>query len=142
MKHCKKCDVIKELSEFNNKSGTPDGKQYQCRACERINHQLHYAKTKATYVANAYRSRQLRIEKFRQWKATHACMLCGENEIVCIDFHHLDPEHKDHKISTLSRDGLTPKLLIEVKKCIPVCSNCHRKIHKYGYDVDNNRIMY
>lgn len=58
----------------------------------------------------------------------HKCHCCGlVDEPYIYDFHHIDPSQKDFQISganTRSRE----KYLDEAKKCIMVCSNCHRKI--------------
>lgn len=48
---------------------------------------------------------------------------------VCYDFHHLNPDEKDFTIGEnmlLAKD----KIMNEVKKCILLCSNCHRLTHK------------
>jgi predicted HNH restriction endonuclease len=44
-----------------------------------------------------------------------------------LDFHHI--KDKREGIATLSRKGSLRLLKEELKKCIPVCSNCHREIH-------------
>lgn len=58
------------------------------------------------------------------------CIVCGESEPVCIDFHHIDPSTKDFTISKHTSSGKN-KLLIEIQKCVCLCANCHRKLH-YG----------
>lgn len=55
------------------------------------------------------------------------CIYCGETELMCLDFHHRDPEQKEFGIS---RGVLRGKdLLKEIAKCDVVCANCHRKLH-------------
>lgn len=56
------------------------------------------------------------------------CLICGETEAVCLDFHHKDPTEKDFTISQ-HRNKSKENLLKEIEKCVCVCSNCHRKIH-------------
>jgi len=54
------------------------------------------------------------------------CVKCGYDKCVAsLDFHHVNPEEKD---PTPFFDSLN-KGLKEIKKCILVCSNCHREIH-------------
>lgn len=66
---------------------------------------------------------------FRNWRA-HGCILCGERERCCIDAHHLDPHDKDLSISRMIRNRAPfERILTELTKCVPVCANCHRKIH-------------
>lgn len=63
-------------------------------------------------------------------KATLACVVCGENEPVCMDFHHLDPTKKEFNISYMFSRGLSlESVLKEIEKCVVLCSNCHRKYH-------------
>lgn len=58
------------------------------------------------------------------------CILCGEEEKCCIDFHHLDPTQKKGNISMMANQGYSEKTLLEeMAKCICICSNCHRKLH-------------
>lgn len=59
-----------------------------------------------------------------------SCRICGESDTTCIDFHHLDPSKKEFSVSQ-SRGGRysVEKILDETKKCICLCSNCHRKLH-------------
>jgi len=59
------------------------------------------------------------------------CERCGlvDDCVDIYDFHHLDPKEKDFSISCYSGKSLE-NLKKEVDKCILVCANCHRKIHK------------
>ena len=46
---------------------------------------------------------------------------------AALDFHHIDPNTKFKAVAHLSYNL---KLMIEeAKKCVMVCSNCHREIH-------------
>ena len=51
----------------------------------------------------------------------------GENRFYLIDFHHLDPFQKDFTIS--GNHFGKKKITEEIKKCVPLCSNCHREFH-------------
>lgn len=58
------------------------------------------------------------------------CCLCGFNKFnSALEFHHVNPEEKEFG---LTGSGLMRKMEIqlqEARKCILVCSNCHRGIH-------------
>lgn len=56
------------------------------------------------------------------------CIICGENEPVCLDFHHKNPAEKDFTIGKNRSKG-KENLLKEIKKCVCLCANCHRKVH-------------
>ena len=57
------------------------------------------------------------------------CQICGYNRCVqALDFHHVNPKEKslDFSINT-GRSWQTTR--DEIKKCILLCSNCHREVH-------------
>lgn len=58
------------------------------------------------------------------------CIICGYDKCFnAIDFHHLDPKEKKYNLATKMRGLPKEEYIQEIKKCIPVCSNCHREIH-------------
>lgn len=59
------------------------------------------------------------------------CCICGYNRSHdAIDFHHVDPSKKDFSIGRVRANPKSIKRIVEeLKKCIPVCANCHREIH-------------
>lgn len=87
------------------------------------------------YVSE-YQRRKLR-HWFRAYKAGKVCQgiksdgtPCLEDHPACIEFHHLDPDNKEDTIHHLIRIGAPiGKIKEELDKCIPVCANCHKKIH-------------
>lgn len=86
------------------------------------------------------------IKNFRQRLKERAvyvlggkCQCCGYDKCIqALDFHHLNPSEKDFNFNDNSnRSWKTTRE--EIKKCILVCSNCHREIH-YGL-IDNNLLV-
>jgi hypothetical protein len=67
--------------------------------------------------------------KFENFK----CVLCGERHPACLEFHHINPKIKENTIAQIVRHGLKESIIEnltkEINKCMPVCSNCHSKIH-------------
>jgi hypothetical protein len=60
------------------------------------------------------------------------CVKCGYSKYIgALSFHHLDPSQKDFKLSSGDTRSLS-KLIVEAKKCILVCNNCHAEIHGEG----------
>lgn len=57
------------------------------------------------------------------------CMLCGYSKCrAALDWHHLDPTIKDVEPSKVfSRSW--ENIVDELKKCVILCSNCHREVH-------------
>ena len=66
------------------------------------------------------------------------CIRCGYDKCIkALEFHHLDPSKKDF---TISNDHF--KLLDAVnesKKCILICSNCHKELHDNLWSVEELR---
>lgn len=90
----------------------------------------HYLKNKALYSLRNAKRRKERSEWFVSVTSGISCVVCGEKERVCLDFHHLDPKTKLSSVSKLLNDHRSRKrILEEVQKCTVLCSNCHRKLH-------------
>ena len=59
------------------------------------------------------------------------CLCCGETDSTVIQWHHVDEDNKRFELfggSGTSKAETT--WWDEVLKCIPVCANCHIKLHK------------
>ena len=76
--------------------------------------------------------RERRYKEFLKLKESLSCIICGESDPACLGFHHLNNSQKEYQISDLVMSK--EKMREELKKCVPVCANCHRKIHYYGAD--------
>lgn len=73
------------------------------------------------------------VDFVNDYKRAHSCVRCGESEICCLDFHHVDPTTKAGIICFLARRGVSLETLMsEILKCEILCANCHRKHHYYG----------
>lgn len=56
------------------------------------------------------------------------CEICGESEECCLELHHI--KDKQYSISQAVKKLPTRLFIKELDKCICVCANCHKKIHK------------
>ena len=79
------------------------------------------------------RSRENKRKQKNEWdayKATLSCSHCGASHPsgVIIDFHHVDRTDKQN-VSSLVKNSRFAAAMEEVKKCIPLCANCHRILH-------------
>lgn len=130
MKLCRKCNTLKELSEFSKNKAKKDGLQSTCKDCCRKAQKLHYRKNKAYYKAKSGTQRNATKEWLLKYKEGLVCSNCGDTRHYVLDFHHLDPSKKFKSITKLANDGYTiGRLKDELKKCIVLCSNCHRELH-------------
>lgn len=58
------------------------------------------------------------------------CQVCQERDYSCIDLHHFNPNEKESDVRTMTRNKWSiKKVKEELIKCVPLCSNCHRKFH-------------
>ena len=81
-----------------------------------------------------YKKWQQKARKERKKKLVKtfggSCPFCKYDRCYkSFDFHHVDPSKKDSAISMFGMLSKWDKIIQEVKKCIMVCSNCHREIH-------------
>lgn len=65
------------------------------------------------------------------------CIICGESDIACIDYHHVDPTEKEFELGDVGKHKWSDKRIInEINKCVCLCSNHHRTLHYYGFSLD------
>lgn len=115
-KFCKTCG--KEVSH-NNKSG-------YCHSCKKP------ALSNAESVQNWRKRKKIILAETKGSK----CQICGYDKCInALEFHHLDPTKKDFGISHKNIRSIEA-YKEEIKKCILVCSNCHKEIHAGLIDLE------
>jgi hypothetical protein len=116
MKKCSKCGVEKPATAefFPEDKGGKDGLRADCKEC----------RTKV---------KRLRGRKYKKLLIEHfggKCVTCGYDRCPAgFDFHHIIPEEKEFSIGENCGNFAYGRLLKEVKKCMLLCSNCHRELH-------------
>lgn len=70
--------------------------------------------------------KELRL-KILAVKRKGKCAICGETHPACLEFHHID--EKEEEISNMLSKYTEKEIMDEIKKCLIVCANCHRKLH-------------
>ena len=85
-----------------------------------------YIKLQMKYQKNRYNKKKKIATEIK----SGGCYLCDEKEKCALDFHHVLPDTKENGTTSLL---MLPRAKFdeELKKCIVLCSNCHRKVH-YG----------
>lgn len=75
-------------------------------------------------------------EWFKALKQRLSCLVCSEDDPCCLEFHHVDPSSKRATIANLVRSEAPIKQIVhELKKCVCLCSNCHKKVHANSLDL-------
>ena len=129
-KLCNMCNLEKPYDEFLWRNKTKGIKHYQCRECYKEIRKKSYESNKDYYLKKNIKKRNENVVFYREYKKDKKCVICGENEQVCLDFHHVNPNHKDVEVSKLQYSTYSQKKIInEIEKCIILCANCHRKVH-------------
>lgn len=126
-KTCSLCKEEKELSSFNKRSSSKDKHQARCRVCENAVSKNHYLSNKDYYGLKRDKNRNKYRDVNRNLKETAPCSDCGKYyPYFVMDWDHREGEDKISEVSRLLQQGTINKMLLEVKKCDLVCSNCHR----------------
>lgn len=131
-KICGKCQNEKSLSEFNKNKEKKDGYGAYCKECNQLYQKKHYSDNKIEYIVKKNNRKKTLKEFVDGIKKNSKCSYCPENDIACLDFHHIDNNEKDFNIGEAITRGLSvEKIQEEIHKCVVLCSNCHRKHHYY-----------
>lgn len=68
MKACKKCGVVKPLSEFHRTVAMRDGHRSECKDCWKVICKARYAKNRDEHIAKVQEWRRRNPKKFEEWK--------------------------------------------------------------------------
>lgn len=119
MKKCSKCNIIKNKNEFYKKN--KNGYYGWCKSCL-LDFQKQRWKSRKADAVNLFGGK---------------CCMCGYNKnLAALDFHHLDPTIKEYNWNRLCQFPWD-KIVLELKKCILVCRNCHAELHNPDYTLEN-----
>lgn len=126
---CNNCKKDKTESDFPYKNKKLNKRSTICKICQRNYKKKYYHLNKESHYIRNNKTKDFLITFIKNYKSTLSCTMCTENDISCIDFHHINPKDKEFEISRLTIYGSLNKLKKELEKCIPLCANCHRKLH-------------
>lgn len=134
-KVCSVCNLEKDVKDFYFKNKDKGWLHAQCKSCYSEKRKSfmpeHYAKYGDVYRSRA-RTRKATVKKIRQnqlydYLEYKSCEQCGFSDIRALDFDHLDPAIKKFSIARAINDCYSwEKILLEIRKCQILCSNCHR----------------
>jgi hypothetical protein len=130
LRYCSKCDSDKPQTEefWHKRKSRKDGWEFYCKECVKKRTLENYNKNKEKWNATTRKNRLLQKDRINEYKDPLCCLKCGEDRNHLLDFHHKDPKKKEFQISQGEGFGWK-RVLKEIKKCIVLCSNCHRDFH-------------
>lgn len=105
-------------------------KQYSERRQELIEYQRQYRKDNRQLLTQRQKDSRNKKLHFLIESKGNKCASCQTTyppEVY--DFHHIDPKLKSFTIGSEMGKSLR-SLLAEAEKCLLLCANCHRIIHK------------
>ena len=96
-----------------------------------LDHVKRYREENLELISNRRKVSRVEINEYlKVFKSNKGCAKCKESDPVCLEFHHKDKKLKKKAIATMiSKNFSHKKILLEVKKCTILCSNCHKKEH-------------
>lgn len=129
MKTCTRCGETKPLYQFPPRRRGEPRLQSWCRACFAANNARYYREHEATQktrlLRNTATQREQNHRRVIDYLSEHACVDCGEADIVVLHFDHLGD--KDANVSALIACGASwARVEREIAKCEVRCANCHR----------------
>ena len=136
-KICSKCKEEKSIELFSKNKSKKSGYSCECKECHKIIRKKYYDNNKEKEISRVHIRRTQQVKDFKEFKSKLKCILCNENHIATLHFHHLDPSIKEIDLSTAVRLGWSKdKLEKEINKCVVLCANCHAKEH-YSLNMNN-----
>lgn len=126
-KICSRCKQEKDATQFNKKRKALSA---YCKNCNIEINKEHYQSNKKAYADKRDLYKADLREKYIEYKKTLSCTDCGfsfkDYPSVC-DFHHTE-DNKEFDVAEIVRYSWF-KFQQEIKKCVPLCANCHRIRH-------------
>ena len=134
MKLCTRCGKRKSCREFNKSTRRKDGLQIYCRECQNAHDRELYDSSpkRRKLVRERNRAHMDAITEYtNEIKQNSGCALCGEREVVCLQFHHVRRGNKNASVAETGKLGWSLEMVKkEIKKCVVLCANCHLKLHR------------
>lgn len=128
---CTICKIIypESLEYFGKHKLNFKGLDTYCIICRKERGRQNYNKNKEKWNQTHSKTKLIKSQKIIEIKQnSNGCSKCQEKRYYLLDFHHIDPSTKIFQIGQGEAKGWK-KVEDEIKKCILLCSNCHREFH-------------
>lgn len=116
--------------EKHNEEKIKHGNKLRCKTCNKEHQKKWYSKNNKTQYERVTNGKEKYKKQNREfiieYLKNNPCCICGENDIVVLDFDHLqDKKYDVSKLIYLTSSLETIKK--EIEKCQILCANCHRR---------------
>lgn len=140
-KMCRKCGIIKSVTEFHKGTNKQDNCHSYCKACAINGSKEAYRslKQKEWMVDQANDKKTGLLRLLDNIKQEKCCAVCNENCSCCLVFHHINPDEKIECLSKLANTKNVQSVVLEINKCVVLCTNCHAKFHAGLISFDINK---
>lgn len=129
--NCTKCGEERSLDFFSWRSKAAGIHKKRCKDCDKIYHLNYYLKNRSQEIKrsalNTTKTRHRNRELLYQFFLTHACVDCGDNDPLVLEFDHVRGEKKFNVANMVLRGFSWQTILLEIGKCEVRCANCHRR---------------
>lgn len=126
MKICSVCKIEKPYEDYYNTYKHGDGYNPRCKSCASDYNRKHNAKFPEKNRARRAKSRELLRKQYLEYLNNSTCADCGSDNILTLEFDHLDSEDKSECVSIMLKNCRSWKIIKEeMDKCDVVCRNCH-----------------
>ncbi len=128
---CSKCHRTRPLTDFPWKVIALGRRGTICKPCMAAASRAHYYDNRGVYLAKAKRNRKISRARNRNRRrdlmALLACVDCGEDDPLVLEFDHRDGTSKLANVGRLMATASWRSILEEIAKCDVRCVNCHRR---------------
>ena len=100
---------------------------YKDREKQRAAEKRYYENNRKARIKSAGERNKRVLAERRALLEPFSCASCGNTDPTVIEWHHIDPSEKEKDVY---KCGSEEKFWDEILKCVPLCGNCHIKIHK------------
>jgi hypothetical protein len=127
--YCKPCVAKIRREEGTRRRRRLGKREYDTTSSPEVRRE-RYKEYQRKKSLDRYYKNKLWVEQYKL--DCGGCYQCGEKHPAALDFHHIDPSIKSFNISTAITSKTIAGLQEEIKKCVVICANCHRKLHSKG----------
>jgi len=105
---------------------------YRDKEAEKARNRAYYQANKEKIISNSIerniKRRAAAKEYVKDYLESHACVDCGEDDIIVLEFDHINREEKFKSISFMVQHNYSiDSIKKEIEKCEVRCANCHRR---------------